>query len=352
MIRLAILPGDGIGGEVLAGPIEILERLAAEGRVAITGPWPVGASAYLETGEGLPAETLAACEAADAILFGAVGDHPGFDAREYRPELALLHLREHFDLRISIRQIWLGQQAPLTIVRNLLGGAYGTAETRQESDGRQPAVDQFRLTPEQIREVVEIACDYGDETGALVSVDKANLLATSRLWRRIATQVTEQRALACRHLYVDQCAYELGKHGLRESVLVTEGLFGDILSDLAAARAGSIALCSSASINPSRKGRCVGLFEPLHGTAPKMAGKGIANPTGGYLALAAAFEWFPPTAELALVLRKALTQALEDGPVPGDIAARGAPVATTVEFARHVNEVFFELMGEENRPTI
>ncbi len=354
MIRLAILPGDGIGSEVLAGPIEIVERLAVDGRVEITGPWPVGASAYLDTGEGLPAATLAACEAADAILFGAVGDHPGFDARDYRPELALLRLREHFDLRVSIRQIWHGEQAPFIVVRTLLGGAYGTAETRQESDGRQPAVDQIRLTPEQIREVVEIACDYVTETGGLVSVDKANLLATSRLWRRIATQVTEERALACRHVYVDQCAYELGKRGLKESVLVTEGLFGDILSDLAAAQAGSIALCSSASVNPhvSKNGCCVGLFEPVHGTAPDIAGKGIANPTGGYLALAAAFEWFPPTAEFANLLRKALTQALEDGPVPRDIAARGATVATTAEFAQHVNAVFFDLMYEEKMPTI
>jgi len=153
---------------------------------------------------------------------------------------------------------------------------------------------------------------------------------------------------------VDQCAYELAKRGIKESVLVTEGLFGDILSDLAVAQAGSIALCSSASVNPrvSKNGCCVGLFEPIHGTAPNMAGKGIANPTGGYLALAAAFEWFPPTAEFAIQLRKALAQALQDGPVPGDIAARGAPVATTAEFARHVNAVFFDLIYEENMPTI
>ncbi len=143
MIRLAILPGDGIGGEVLAGPIEILERLAVEGRVEITGPWPVGASAYLETGEGLPAVTLAACEAADGILFGAVGDHPGFDSRDYRPELALLHLREHFDLRISIRQIWRGEQAPFITVRNLLEGLMGQPRPVKRATAVSPHQTKF-----------------------------------------------------------------------------------------------------------------------------------------------------------------------------------------------------------------
>jgi isocitrate/isopropylmalate dehydrogenase len=348
MIRFAVLPGDGIGGEVLAGPLEILTRLAAQGRLEVSGPWPVGASAYLAGGEGLPAATLAACKAADAILFGAVGEHPGFAAADYRPEQSLLFLREYFDLRVSIRQVWRGEQAPLTIVRNLLGGAYGNAATRDESDGARPASDLVRLTPEQIAEVVEIGCAYAAQTdGRLVSVDKANLLATSRLWRRVATRVTAERGLACRHVYVDQCAFELARRGLPEAVLVTEGLFGDILSDLAAAKAGSIALCSSASVHPgpAAHGRCVGLFEPVHGTAPDIVGQGIANPTGAYLALAAALEWFPATAGLAGPLRQVLARALAHGPVTRDLAGPGGPVAATGEFAAHVNRVFLAGMA-------
>ncbi len=344
MIQFAVLPGDGIGGEVLAGPLGLLEALAQDGRLSFSGPWAVGASAYLACGEGLPAETLAACEAADVILFGAVGEHPGFQAGTYRPELALLQLRELFDLRISVRQVWRQGQAPLTIVRNLLGGAYGSAATRQESDGRRPASDLVQLDPEQIREVVTIAGDYARRAGtSLLSVDKANLLATSRLWRRVAALVADECGLACRHVYVDRFAFDLAKFGLPDAVVVTEGLFGDILSDLATARAGSIALCSSASIHPGgpHRGRCVGLFEPVHGTGPDIAGRGIANPAGAYLALAAAFEWFPGTADLAHRLRLALAQALDVGPRTADLAAPGEPVATTAEFAAQVNARFW-----------
>ncbi len=242
-IRLAVLPGDGIGPEVLCGPLELLDWLARRERVEVTGPWPVGASAYMAHGAGLPAETLAACESADAILFGAVGDHPGFVSDDFRPETALIRLREHFDLRVSIRQVWRGDRPPLTIVRNLLGGNYGGTATRRESDGLGPASDLVLLTPEQIGEVVGIGCGYlSEQAPLLLSVDKANLLATSRLWRMIAARVSQERGAACRHVLVDNFAFELGKRDLPNGVVVTEGLFGDILSDLAAARAGSIAL--------------------------------------------------------------------------------------------------------------
>jgi isocitrate/isopropylmalate dehydrogenase len=343
MIRVAVLPGDGIGSEVLAGPMALAQRMAATGAVSISGPWPIGASAFMACGEGLPASTLAACEAADAILFGAVGDHPGFDPTTYRPELALLALREHFDLRISIRQVWRGDRAPWTVVRNLLGGAYGSAAMREESDGQSPAVDHVRLAPDQIAEVVEIACGYATGDGMkLVSVDKANLLATSRLWRKVAAEIARRRGIDVRHALVDQYAHELGKRELPDEVVVTEGLFGDILSDLAAARAGSIALCGSASVHPGdpHRGRCAGLFEPVHGTAPDIVGRGIANPAGGYLALAALLEWFPETRELAARARRALAAALRDGPLTRDLAPAGSSVATTEEFAERVTVNF------------
>lgn len=349
MIRIALLPGDGIGPEIFAGPMALLERLAITGHVKTTGPWPIGASAYQSYGVGLPAATLAACEEADAILFGAVGDHPGFAAPDYRPETSLIYLREHFDLRISIRQVWRNGRPPLTIVRNLLGGAYGGAAARTESDGRGPASDLVRLTPEQIREVVEIGLGYlSPETPLLLSVDKANLLATSRLWRRVTSRLAEERGIACRHVLVDNFAFELARRPLPAGVIVTEGLFGDILSDLAAGRAGAIALCSSASIHPGApaRGRCAGLFEPVHGTAPDLAGKGIANPVGVYLALAALLEWFPETAQLAPAVRQGVARTLAEGPLTADLAPPGERAASTAEFAAAVNARCAALLQE------
>lgn len=342
MIRIAVLPGDGIGAEVMAGPLEVLRRLADMGAVEVTGPWPIGASAYLSRGVGLPAETLAACEAADAILFGAVGDHPGFTAHEYRPETSLIFLREYFDLRLSVRQVWRADGEPLTIIRNLLGGAYGTKAMRRESDGAQPASDIVQLTPEQIREVLHLAGDYAARSGLpLISVDKANLLATSRLWRRLAREVSAERQLECQHVYVDRFAFDLARSGLPDAVVVTEGLFGDILSDLAAAVAGSIALCSSASIHPGEpsRGQCRGLFEPVHGTAPDITGQDLADPIGTYLALASLLEGFPETAAHAALLRSALTEAIRTGPLPRDLAPRGAAFVGTRQFSERVNQL-------------
>ena len=284
MIRFAILPGDGIGPEVLEGPRALLQQLSARARLRVTGPWPVGASAWVELGEGLPKRTLEACEEADVILFGAVGVYPGLEAEGYRTEQALLDLREHFDLSVSIRRIWRGDEAPLTVVRNLLGGAYGGRDSRDESEAGGPATDRVSLSPRQIEQVVEMALPDLDNGRQLWSVDKANLLATSRLWRQVVDRVAKERGIACRHLYVDRCAFELARHPLPAAVIVTEGLFGDILTDLAAARAGSMALCSSASLHPGKplRGRCMGLFEPLHGSAPRLVGKAMANPAATF----------------------------------------------------------------------
>lgn len=341
MISIALLPGDGVGPEVLDGPAELARRLAAVGAVEMTGPWPVGASAFGAIGDGLPVETLEACEQADAILLGAVGEHPGVPLSAYRPETALLALRVHFDLRVSVRQVWRGERPPMTVVRNLLGGAYASA-SRVESDGIPAASDLFELDAARIRELAEIAIGYARASDLpLVSVDKANLLATSRLWRRTVGQVAEEHGIPVRHVYVDRMAFEMAAGGPPEAIVLTEGLFGDILSDLACGRAGSIALCGSASVRPDpvrESGtRCVGLFEPVHGSAPLRAGQGRVNPAGGYLALAALLEWFPETSKWAEVVRDALGEALVTGPVTYDLAPPGARAATTAELAAHVN---------------
>ena len=345
MINVALLPGDGVGAEVLDGPSQLLRGLEPRGAVRATGPWPVGASAFTEGGVGLPEETLRACEGADAMLLGAVGEHPGVPIDAYRPELALIGLRERFDLRVSVRQVWRGRSTPLTFVRNLLGGAYGSH--RVESDGTTPASDVFELRPDRIRELAEIAIGYVKMSNAqLLSVDKANLLATSRLWRRVVSQAAAEHEVPVRHVYVDRMAYELGCSEPPEAVVLSEGLFGDILSDLASGRAGSIALCGSASVRPATGDadgeRCVGLFEPVHGSAPLRAGQNRVNPCGGYLALAMLLEWFEETEKLGAHVREAVAEALAHGPLTYDMAPAGSPVASTGELSGRINAAFFE----------
>jgi isocitrate/isopropylmalate dehydrogenase len=345
MIRVALMPGDGVGSEVLDGPTQVLRGLEARGRLTVTGPWAVGASAFGATGTGLPPDTLQACEDADAVLLGAVGEHPGVPLDAYRPELALIGLREHFGLRVSVRQVWRGRATPLTFVRNLLGGAYGNG--RVESDGTGPASDVFELRPDRIRELAEIAIGYAKMSNArLLSVDKANLLATSRLWRKVVTQAAAEHEVPVRHVYVDRMAYELGCSEPPEAVVLSEGLFGDILSDLASGRAGSIALCGSASVRPAGvdgdDARCVGLFEPVHGSAPLRAGQNRVNPCVGYLALAMLLEWFEETEKLATHVREAVAEALAGSPLTYDMAPAGAEVATTSELSERINVAFFE----------
>ena len=349
--RIAVLPGDGVGAEVVAGPAELLEVIADAGLVELTGPWPVGASAFAELGTGLPDDTLAACDDCDAMFFGAAGEHPGVSLDDYRPEHSIIGLRQRYDLRVSIRNIVRigaggaaggGAPRPLIVLRNLLGGAYGAASTRTESDGSQAACDEVILTPDQISELAGMACDLVERglASSIVSVDKANLLATSRLWRSITEQVARDRGVALRHTYVDRMAFELAHDDVTaDTVVLTEGIFGDILSDLAAGRAGSIALCGSASVNPGRpqRGRCVGLFEPVHGSAPRHAGTGRVNPSGAYLALAALLEWFDETAELGPLVTAALSEALQAGPLTYDLASAGSEPAGTAAFAAAVN---------------
>ena len=348
-----------MGAEVVAGPVKLLEAIAAAGRIELTGPWPVGASAFGELGTGLPEPTLAACDTSDAMFFGAAGEHPGVSLDDYRPEHSIIGLRQRYDLRVSIRtivragkgrarphedggQTGSGQGRPLIVLRNLLGGAYGAASTRTESDGSQAACDEVILTPDQITELAEMACDLVEQglASRIVSADKANLMATSRLWRSTTQQVADARGVPLRHTYVDRMAFELAHDDVTAgTVVLTEGIFGDMLSDLAAGRAGSIALCGSASVNPGRpaRGNCVGLFEPVHGSAPRHAGKGKVNPSGAYLALAALLEWFEETADLGPPVTEALSEALNAGPLTYDLAPAGSEPAGTDAFAAAVN---------------
>jgi LDH2 family malate/lactate/ureidoglycolate dehydrogenase/isocitrate/isopropylmalate dehydrogenase len=356
VIRVALLPGDGVGEEVLEGPTRLLHRLAACGAVEVTGPWPVGARAAAATGDVLPAETLAACDAADAILLGAVGEDPRVPAGVCpRPEVALHRLRERYDLRISVREIPFGEGRELAVVRNLIGGSYGGADDRVLREDGSEAADVLRLTRERVAEVVHIACDVlarrsagSDAGGRLVSVDKANLYATGRLWRQVAGDVARERGIEVEHRYVDRAAFELGSGAPVPDVLVTEGLLGDILSDLAAGRAGSPALCGSASLHPGEpiQGRCVGLFEPAHGSAPRWALRNQVDPLGGFLALAALLRHFPATRELGERVRAAVDTVLRSGPWTYDLAPEDTAPASTTAVADAVLAAFDALEDE------
>jgi LDH2 family malate/lactate/ureidoglycolate dehydrogenase/isocitrate/isopropylmalate dehydrogenase len=345
VIRIALLPGDGVGEEVLEGPTRLLRRLADRGVVEVTGPWPVGARAAASTGSVLPDETLAACDDADALLLGAVGEDPAVPPEVCpRPEIALHRLRERYDLRISVREIPVDQHSDLTVVRNLIGGSYGGAADRTFSTDGGEAVDVLRLTPERVAEVVHLGYDVLHQRGGgrLVSVDKANLYATGRLWRQTAEQVAQARGMPVEHRFVDRAAFELGSGAPVPEVIVTEGLLGDILSDLAAGRAGSPALCGSASIHPGEpaRGRCQGLFEPAHGSAPRRAGRNQVNPLGGFLALVALLQHFDETRELGARLRTATHTVLREGPWTYDLAPDGVPPAATSEVADAVLAAF------------
>ncbi|RDD85265.1 isocitrate/isopropylmalate family dehydrogenase [Streptomyces parvulus] len=337
MTTIALLPGDGIGSEILDGPLTYLRRLKSDGApVTLTGPWPYGTTGWMETGSALPPVTVDACRRADVVLSGAVGAHPGVTARQCpTPEAALIELRHIFDLRISVRTVWTPADdgEDVVIVRNVTGGAYAGPDRRRESDGTRAAEDLIVLEPHRVREVFTIAAEYAAERPGrrTISVDKASVFATSRLWRRTA----HESAHAFDDVNVDRAAYELVRHPELPGVIVTEGIFGDILSDIVCARAGSPALCGSATVNPDRRfgNGVTALFEPAHGTAPHRTGTRRSNPTGAWLALAALLDWCPDLQPLGLAprVRTALERAVADGPPTYDLAPEGTTAVSDMD---------------------
>jgi 3-isopropylmalate dehydrogenase len=344
MTTIALLPGDGIGAEILDGPVAFLRQLARDGLpVELTGPWPYGTTGWLETGSTLPDTTIAACRNADVVLSGAVGTHPGVTSDQCpNPEAALIELRHIFDLRISVRTVRVPGGDDVVIVRNITGGAYAGPERRTESDGVSPAEDRLVLEPERVREVFGIAAEharrYPDRRA--ISVDKASVYATSRLWRRIARASAEVTGVRFDDVNVDRAAYELVKYDQLPAVIVTEGLFGDILSDIVCARAGSPALCGSATINPDRPFGigATALFEPAHGSSPHRTGSRRSNPTGAWLALADLLAWCPDLAALGLhtKVRRALDHVIDTAPPTYDLAAAGEPTIDLDQFNERV----------------
>jgi 3-isopropylmalate dehydrogenase len=268
--RVVCLPGDCIGPEVMAVATRALRRLAPGIELDSR---PFGAAAIRETGDSLPAATLEACRSADAVLKAPVG-HPDFDAAEVRPEQGMLRLRAELDVYANLRPARDGS-IDLLIVRELVGGLYFGASGVRE-DGT--AFDTCEYHPREVERIARRAFELArTRRGKLTSVDKANVLETSRLWRRVVHELAaDYPDVELEDMLVDNAAMQLASAPEQFDVVVTENMFGDILSDLAAAMTGGLGVAPSASLGDSGPG----LFEPVHGSAPDIAGRGIANPTG------------------------------------------------------------------------
>ncbi|HSK51142.1 MAG TPA: 3-isopropylmalate dehydrogenase [Clostridia bacterium] len=360
--RVATIPGDGVGPEVVAAARRVLDAAGAAFGFGID--WSehlVGGAAIDTFGVPIRDEDLAACEAADAILLGAVGGPRWSDPNaKVRPEQALFALRGGLELFANLRPVTvhpvLGASAApvrpellegvdLLIVRELTSGLYfgRPSEERETAEGR-VAVDTLWYTEAEIRRVVRLAFELArGRRRRVTSVDKANVLATSRLWRKVVEEVrADFPDVEVTHQLVDSCAMLLVKEPARFDVLVTENLFGDILSDEASVLAGSLGLLPSASLGERRTEHgTFGLYEPIHGSAPDIAGQDRANPIGTILSGAMLLRWSLGRADAADAVEAAVRGALDDGWRTGDLAdaansTDGLVVVGTTAFATAV----------------
>jgi 3-isopropylmalate dehydrogenase len=316
-VTVVVLPGDGIGPEVAREAQRVLAVLAPEVELEER---PFGAQAIRDTGDPLPKETLAACRTAEAVLKAPIGD-PEFDAAEVRPEQGMLRLRAELDVYANLRPA-KSDSVDVLIVRELVGGLYFGASGVRE-DGT--AFDTCEYHPSQVERIARRAFELARaRNGKLTSVDKANVLETSRLWRRVVNEVaTGYDDVEVEHMLVDNAAMQLASAPGRFDILVTENMFGDILSDLAAAVTGGLGLAPSASLSDGGPG----IFEPVHGSAPDIAGLGIANPAAMLRSTALMLEHGLGRPEEARALATAVEVALAQAPTP-DLNG----TATTAEF--------------------
>jgi 3-isopropylmalate dehydrogenase len=315
--RVVVLPGDGIGPEVTAAAVRVLEALPVD---VETVERPFGGAAIDAFGEPLPAETLEACRGAAAVLLGAVGG-PRWDGGAVRPEAGLIGLRKALDVYANLRPA-VAEGIDLLIVRELVGGLYyGRRGTL--ADGT--VFDTCEYHPEQVRRIAHRAFALArSRQGKLTSVDKANVLDTSRMWRRVVSEVAaDYPDVELRHHLVDSAAMEIVTNPERFDVLVMENTFGDILSDIAAAVTGGLGLAASASLGDAGPG----IFEPVHGSAPDIAGTGAANPAAMLRSLALLLEHALDRADLARELSAAVDRTLVSTPTPD-----GGGTATTGDF--------------------
>jgi 3-isopropylmalate dehydrogenase len=316
-VTVVVLPGDGVGPEVAREAVRALAALAPEVELEER---PFGAQAIRDTGDSLPAETLAACRASEAVLKAPIGD-PEFDAAAVRPEQGMLRLRAELDVYANLRPA-RSATVDFLIVRELVGGLYFGAKGTRE-DGT--IFDTMEYHPREVERIARRAFELArGRGGKLTSVDKANVLETSRMWRRVVDEVAAGYGdVDVEHMLVDNAAMQLASAPEQFDVLVTENMFGDILSDLAAAVTGGLGLAPSASLSDEGPG----IFEPVHGSAPDIAGRGIANPAAMLRSTALMLEHGLGRPDDARRLEAAIEAALASTPT-SDLGGS----ATTSEF--------------------
>ncbi len=348
---IAVLPGDGIGPEVTAAAVAVLQSVRSDIEIR---EGLVGGAALARGLTPLPDETRALCERSDAILFGSVG-LPEYDGRPLpeRPEYALFLLRRDFELFANLRpvRVFAGLEAAsplrpeivrgldLLVVRELTGGIYyGRPKEQRRVDGVDEAVDTMRYRAPEIERIARVAFDLArSRRKRLTSVDKQNILETSRLWRRVVNEVAREYAdVRLDHLLVDNAAMQLVLRPGDFDVIVTENMFGDILSDEAAILTGSIGTLPSASLGVRGMACPFGLYEPIGGTAPSLAGKNAANPTAAILSAAMLLRHSLDDDANATRIERAVERSYADGLRTAELAGPGAQALTTPAFAAAV----------------
>ena len=347
--RILILPGDGIGPEVCSIAKELLSLIDQKYSLGLElNEGLIGGVAYEETGNPLPQETLDKAKISEAILLGAVGG-PKWDqlSSEKRPEKGLLGIRSEFDFFANLRPAILSKELvsastlkaeivsglDLLIVRELTGGIY-FGEPRGMIEGSEEALNTMRYSKAEIERIGRVAFEAAQKrNGKLCSVDKANVLEVSAFWRDIISSLSrEYPEVELSHMLVDNAAMQLVRDPKQFDVMVTGNLFGDILSDTAAMLTGSIGMLPSASLNGSNKG----LYEPVHGSAPDIAGKDLANPLASILSVAMMMRYTFREEEVALAIESSVESVLASGKRTQDIAMESNSVIGTKEMGKEV----------------
>lgn len=346
-IKITVLPGDGIGPEVTAEAVKTLEAVSKKfGHDLKIAYEKIGGAALIELNDPLPARTIKSCLESGAVLLGAVGD-PAFDNHPVsaRPEAGLLGLRRELGAFANLRpaRVYAGladssplkssvvRDTDMLIVRELLGGLYfSQPRGARENDA---ALNTMLYSVPEIERIARVAFDIArSRRRKVTSVDKANVLEVSQLWRETVTRVAKDYSdVTLEHQYVDSCAMALVARPASFDVILTENMFGDILSDEAGAIVGSLGLLASASI-----GGPVGLYEPVHGSAPDIAGRGIANPLGAILSAAMMLRHSFQLEQEAASIEQAVEQALADGFRTLDLTSSAEQSIATTEMGRRV----------------
>jgi len=349
-VKIALLAGDGIGPEIMREAVRVLDALRREGLSIETEEALVGGAAYDACGQPLPAQTLDLAKRSDAILFGAVGG-PKYDElpRDKRPEKAILGLRKECDFFANLRPATVFPELAdastlkpevvsgldIVIVRELTGDIYfGQPRGVSGEKGNRVGINTMHYTEPQIRRILAVGFETARKRGRkLTSIDKMNVLETTQLWRDVAVEMAAQYPdVELSHMLVDNCAMQLVRNPRQFDVIVTGNMFGDILSDEASMLTGSIGMLPSASLDANGKG----LYEPIHGSAPDIAGKGVANPLAMILSMAMMFRHTFDRGDIADRIEKAVRATLAAGLRTADLLPPKVKPVTTADMGSAV----------------